>query len=344
MPNRKWPFVLLALCLVITLVGGLFYFAGIVKPDSYPAMSSLNTGPDGAKLLFDTLHSIPSLQVKRNFQPFTRWRPTRSTILLLSTNPLMLNNAESDDLVELEHLAQAHNRVVLCLTKEAELEKPDPKKPLPLKTRWGLQILSIRDNDKKDAASHVVLDHDSSWHVVAGLSGAFEKRLPSGGFIVVSLNSDNLSNERLAKEASALIEVPPLIGQNSAIIFDEVHLGIEDSGSIAALAVHFKLQGLIVGLLLLLALFIWNQSVSFPPPSEAVRKQDTQVTGVDARATFAGLIARHLSPQSLMESCVAEWNRMKPEQRIQSGIPAKVDPVTTYRELQENVPKKRNRI
>ncbi len=128
------------------------------------------------------------------------------------------------------------------------------------------------------------------------------------------------------------------------MVFDETHFGIEESGSIAGLARRYKLQGLIAGLLVLVALFIWNQSVSFPPPAEFASGQEKQVLSADARSTFPGLIARHLTPQALMESCVAEWNRVKHQQRITSDLPAKADSVETYRQLQENLPKRSRRL
>ena len=132
--------------------------------------------------------------------------------------------------------------------------------------------------------------------------------------------------------------------QCEAVAFDETHLGIEESGSIAGLARRFKLQGLVVGLLILVGLFIWNQSVSFPPPAPFESSGDKQVLGADARSTFAGLIASHLPPRALLESCVAEWNRVKPQQQITTELSAKIDPIATYRQLQENLPKRRNRL
>jgi hypothetical protein len=42
-----------------------------------------------------------------------------------------------------------------------------------------------------------------------------------------------------------------------------------------------------------------------------------------------------------MEACVTEWNRAKPQQRINTELQSKVDAVTTYRQLQEGLRAKR---
>jgi hypothetical protein len=328
--------VTFACLLTIALLTGAAYFAGLTAPQSYPKISSLNSGPEGAKLLFDTLDNTRLLAVSRNYLPFSQWRPSASTILLFSLAGDDLNLAKKEELVELETLARPNNRVLLFILDESVETERDTKKPPLTKTRWGIQVF------KK--SNKLILDVDSSWHHISGLNDAVEKHFDKGGTVVVALHSDEFSNKTLATEAAVLERVPPLIGQNTAVIFDETHLGIEESGSVAGLARRYKLQGLLAGLLILASLFIWNRSVSFPPPTQFESSQDKQVMGADARSTFAGLIARHLTPRDLMGSCIAEWNRLKPDQRITTELPAKIDPVAVYRQLQESLPRKRGQI
>ncbi len=344
MSKRSWPTLLMAGLLLVALLLGLAHFAGLATPDVYPNMSSLNAGPRGAKLLFDSLKSIEPLAVSRNFLSLRQWRPASTTILLLSFNPLRFNSAGKTDLSELEQLTRNNNRVVLCIPDHILPLKPDPKKQSLVRTRWGIQILQNEDKNRKEDDPDLVLDYDSSWRPVNGMDDAVEKRFGTAGSIVVALHSDDLSNENLATDTSALDEIPPLIGQHSSVAFDETHLGIEESGSIAALVRRYKLQGLVAGLLILAALFIWNQSVSFPPPPRFESRHDTRVVGADARDVFASLIARHLTPQGLVESCIAEWNRVQPRQRITTELPGKLDPVAAYRQLQESLKQKRSRI
>ena len=283
------------------------------------------------------------LAVSRNYVPFSQWHPSASTILLLGVWPATLTGAEKEDLIEIEKLADANNRIVICLPDDATFDKLKAKHLPLLKTRWGIQIYE-NNKGKKDDPADIVMDYDASWQPVNGLDDTVEKRFGKSGSVVIALHSYDFANESLATDASYLDEVPLLLGSKTAIVFDETHFGMEESGSIAGLARRYKLQGLVAGLLILVALFIWNQSVSFPPPAEFASGQEKQVLGADARNTFAGLIARHLTPEALMESCVAEWNRVKPRQRITSEVPAKADPVETYRQLQENLPKRSTRL
>lgn len=336
MPKGKWPAVMLAGVLLMALLAGLFYFAGVAEPNAYPSMSSLNAGPHGAKLLFDALLRMPPLAVSRNYLPWTQWGPSATTILLLGVRPFTLNTFDKQDLIELERLSRRNNRVVLGIQDDDFVGKANPKKPFLTRTRWGIQILR--------GVKNPVLENDASWHPVGNLKDAVEKRLVMGGTIVVALHGQDLSNESLASDAAAIDEIAPLIGRHTAVAFEETHLGIEESGSIAGLATRYRLHGLIAGLLILVGLFIWNQSVSFPPPPRFESERDTRVVGASARGMFAGLLARHLSPQVLIESCVAEWNRLTPRQRITSELSGKLDPVTAYRQLQETLPKKSSRL
>ncbi len=332
MPKPKWPAAMLVGSLFVALLAGLAYFADWATPSSYPEMSSLNAGPKGAKLLFEALSNTPPMLVSRNFLPLSQWHPSSTTILFFGLSPNTLNLFDKNDLVDLEQLSGRGNRVVLSVKNN----KPgfhDLKKNLSIKTRWGIQI-----------SPSPSLDRDSSWQPLNGLSDAVEKHLPNGGTLVVTLNGDDLSNEILATAPEILNEIPPLLGKNNSVSFDETHLGITEAGSVASLARRFHLQGLIAGLLLLVALFIWNQSVSFPPPPRFETSHDTQVVGADARGMFAGLLARYLTPDALLESCISEWNRVKPQQRITAEIASKMDPVAAYRQLQETLPKKRSRI
>ncbi len=235
MPKPKWPAITVACLLLIALLAGASYFAGLTAPESYPRMSSLNSGPEGARLLFDSLANTHSLTVSRNYLPFSQWRPRSATILLLSLPASDLNFASKEDLLELEMLAQANNRVVLCipddsLAAQQENKKETPKPPV-IKSRWGIQIYAKKaDKGKKESDPDLILDADSSWRPVNGLDDAVEKHFGKEGAIVVALHGDDLSNEIFATDADVLDEVPPLIGQHASVVFDETHLGIEESG------------------------------------------------------------------------------------------------------------------
>ncbi len=119
MQKPKWPSVAITVALLLVLLAGATYFAGLTAPQSYPDMSSLNAGPDGGKLLFDALSRMHPLTVSRNYMPFSRWHPSGSTILLFDVSPPSLTSSSKEDLVELENLAKANNRVVICMPDDA---------------------------------------------------------------------------------------------------------------------------------------------------------------------------------------------------------------------------------
>ncbi len=330
MPKRKWPAVVGAGLLLAGLLGGALYFSGAASADSYQAMSSLNSSPKGAKLLYDALSGIQPLNVTRNFLPLSQWRPSSTTIFFLGVGPDALNAANAKLLEQLEKISQPDNRLILGITDDELSVKLDPKNPPAVKTRWGLQFVKAGG-----------LQHDASWQEVSGIGDIWEKRFGARGTVIVALHSNELSNEILAGDKSMQALLPPLIGNNASIAFEETHLGFEETGSIAGLTRRYRLQGLAAGLLLLTALFIWNRSVSFPPPSSFESGRQSRMSGAGAHAVFASLIARHLSPQALIESCVAEWNRVRPQQRV--AVELQPDPVAAYRKIQEGLRAKRAR-
>jgi len=331
MPKRNWLALAGALLLLFGLLAGALYFADNGAGDSFPDMSSLNAGPKGAKLLYDGLASIQALAVSRNFQPLSRWRPAATTILFLGVTPDDLNAADASLIEQFEKLSQPNNRLVVCVTDYAPTAKTNAKNPSAIQARWGLRFLKSG------------LERDSTWQPVSGVGDTWQKTFGAQGTVVVALHSNELSNEILGGDNSMEAVLPPLLGANTSIVFEETHFGLEESGSIAGLARRYRLQGLIAGLLLLAVLFIWNRSVSFPPPSDFERARQTQLSGADAQAVFAGLIARHLTPPALIEACVAEWNRLRPRQRVVVEISNKFDPVAAYRHIQEGLRPKRSR-
>jgi hypothetical protein len=174
MRKSKWPAVTFACLLMIALLTGAAYFAGLTAPESYPRMSSLNSGPEGAKLLFDTLANTRLLAVSRNYLPFSQWRPSASTIFLFSLTGADLELAKKEDLVELETLSRANNRVLLFILDKSIEKKRDTKTPSLIKTRWGIQVFN-KENEP-------TLDADSSWQRLSGLEDAVEKHFDKGGY------------------------------------------------------------------------------------------------------------------------------------------------------------------
>jgi hypothetical protein len=341
MPKRKWPAFVSVGLLLAGMLGGMLHFAGIESSGSYPAMSSLDAGPKGAKLLFDSLASIQSLTVSRNYRPLNQWHPSATAILLLAVRADTLNNTDARYIAMLERLSQPNNRLILALTDDVlQFPAGDPKKPPAIIARWGLTAINAGPRKKAELR----IEHDSSWRELSAAKYAWEKHFGKGGTVVVVQHSGLFANEKVIADKTSQALVPALLGNNSSVAFEETHLGLEESGSIMGLARRYRLQGLIGGLLLLVVLLIWNQSVGFPPPRLFETRQTTQVVGAGIGDMFADLIARHLTPRALIESCVAEWNRVRPQRRITGEFQSKIDPVSTYRQLQEGLRSKSSRI
>src|SRR6185503_8188212 len=95
-------------------------------------------------------------------------------------------------------------------------------------------------------------------------------------------------------------------GATPRFTFDEYHLGVAETGTLAALARKYGLQGLVAAVLLLAALFIWQSSASFLPPREV---EEEEVLGKSAVSGFVNLLRRGVPTADLPTLCVKEWRR-----------------------------------
>jgi hypothetical protein len=108
-----------------------------------------------------------------------------------------------------------------------------------------------------------------------------------------------------------------LVGPVGNIFFDESHFGIVEEPGIATLIRKYRLYGMAVGLMLLAALFIWKNSVSFVPlESEAVELP--YVAGRDAATGFVNLLRRNIPPRDILKVCFTEWTRSLQQTGIHS--------------------------
>ncbi len=174
-----------------------------------------------------------------------------------------------------------------------------------------------------------------------------ERRLGDGA-VVLCADSYPFSNEALLKD-----RLPELltwfVGPARRVVFDETHLGVQESAGVAALGRKYRLHGLFAGLLLLAALFVWKNSVSLVPPYESAA-QDAAiglVAGKESAAGFVNLLRRNIPAREILGVCLAEWKkscahgqpRAKLEQ-IQAVIdaentlsPKERNPIRTYRAI-----------
>ncbi len=171
---------------------------------------------------------------------------------------------------------------------------------------------------------------DKDWKPLPDIGPEVWQRNFGKGNITLVAHAQRLSNKGIATEEANRQLLRRLVGDYAAAVFDEAHLGIRETGSLAGLARHYHLQGLVAGLLLLAALFIWSRSVSFPPARPV---SQMAMTGSDNRQMLAELISRHLKGQ-LIKTCVAEWNRTRAHAPAMEA-PEESSPVAAYARLQE---------
>ncbi|MCH8204179.1 MAG: DUF4350 domain-containing protein [Candidatus Hydrogenedentes bacterium] len=129
------------------------------------------------------------------------------------------------------------------------------------------------------------------------------------GSIVVLSGSYHLSNEAMRSERSAAL-LAWLVGRNAEVIFDERHLGVGERPGIMALALRYRLGGLIAGLLLVTGLFIWKSVVSLAPKTERPAEAfDAAGGGQGASVGLSNLLRRSIPKSDLLAVCVEEWDR-----------------------------------
>jgi hypothetical protein len=210
-----------------------------------------------------------------------------------------------------------------------------------LKDRWGLE-LGFRalepDGDTFEPAevenrSDLTLPDKLEWHSATiftnvsanwrivyarGTNPVVVQRTLGAGTVAMATDSYFLSNEALRKDRhSELISwcvghsAPDERGLSSQVVFDEAHFGIVETEGVATLLRKYHLYGLVTALLLLAALFIWRNSLSFVPPWETVLAQG-YVPGKDVSAGFVNLLRRNIPARDLLQVCFGEWKKSAP--------------------------------
>jgi hypothetical protein len=129
------------------------------------------------------------------------------------------------------------------------------------------------------------------------------------GSIVLASDSYFLSNEGLFGKDRAPKLLAHLLGSPRTIVFDEEHLGVTEDAGISTLARKYRLHGLVAGLLLVAALFIWQNIVRFVPPQAQAIETDALVTGRASSEGFLVLLRRSIAAPDLLPTCLAEWRR-----------------------------------
>jgi hypothetical protein len=167
--------------------------------------------------------------------------------------------------------------------------------PLPARVSWH--------------SSLVFTNLDFSWRVIyaRGTDPVMIEKEYGAGSIVLATDSYFVSNEAMRKERDPDL-LTWLPGNSREVIFDETHLGVMESAGVAILARRYKLHGGVIALLVLAALFIWRNSVSFVPRTDE-QKLSSPVLGRESAAGFQNLLRRSIAPKDLLQTSLDEWHK-----------------------------------
>jgi hypothetical protein len=154
----------------------------------------------------------------------------------------------------------------------------------------------------------------ANWNVIYArdkLPVLIERKSGSGS-LVLSADSFFVSNEALRNERHPKL-LAWLAAPNTTVLFDETHLGVLETPSLAALVRKYRLHGLVVGLALLAGLFVWKNTTRFVPPydEDIMETRNDAVAGRDSAAGFVNLLRRGISSSEVLPVCFAEWKKAR---------------------------------
>ena len=208
------------------------------------------------------------------------------------------------------------------LHKESEEKKPansssdtsspsDPDKDKPEVFAVRASEGSVESNVPwKSALYFVRIEPD--WQELYDAKGrpVLIRRTWGKGEIIVATDSYLVSNEALRNSRRpALLGL--LTGPPGRLLFDETHLGTQEQEGVMYLAKKFRLEGFLYGMLGVVLLFLWHNSVPLVPPRAASRhaRLGGTVSGKDSRSGLVNLLRRNIPAADILKTSFAEWQR-----------------------------------
>jgi hypothetical protein len=139
----------------------------------------------------------------------------------------------------------------------------------------------------------------------------FVRRKWGRGEIILATDSYFISNEALRNdrrpELLGLVTGPP-----GRILFDETHLGTEEKEGVMFLTEKFRLEGYLYGMLGVVLLFLWRNSVPLVPPRLSGPHHGViggAVSGKDSRSGLVNLLRRNIAAADILKTSFGEWRR-----------------------------------
>ncbi|MCC6794700.1 MAG: hypothetical protein IT366_06230 [Candidatus Hydrogenedentes bacterium] len=149
------------------------------------------------------------------------------------------------------------------------------------------------------------------WRTVYAANGraVLIERTVGDGSLVLVADAYLLSNEAMRTERHADL-LAWLAGTNGTLLFDETTLGTKRTQGIASLMWQYRLQGVVITLIIIAALFIWKNGQPLVPPFyDALPTDAYAYVGKDSASGFTNLLKRSVPQTQVLRTCLAEWEK-----------------------------------
>ena len=288
--------------LTIVLAGGIIQILRlrVQSNDLLPEYSTRRTDPNGLSVLFDSLEGTGAIPVTRSNRPPSLIQNADATLVFAGVD--LFNQLGGDSTIsELEALAGKGNRVVVAVSRApSRFEKVRPV--------WDVHLIAMPRTDSEDDDDEPLrwpayFQAGPEWQVNRSEKDhpvVIERKFATGS-VVLFASTWPLTNEAMVQDRRTEL-LAALFNGKPGVIFDESHLGLEESGTVMALSHRFHLQGFLAGLLLLSCLFVWSNLAGFPPD----RSFPAARTGRDSLSGLSILLARNVPEKNLIDACLSE--------------------------------------
>src|SRR5258708_31024418 len=208
----------------------------------------------GGKVLFVALEGTPGLHVEQNFEAWADLPGRRAEYVFMGISPLILRDPKA-----VEKVVGGGGDVLLGL------------RPPSAKSSLRTESLGFMVTQQPDGPAVLVLK-DPAWTCLLGVAEEgcqlAAKQLGKGRVLLLA-DASPLRNGSLHRGRDMEL-LTRLWRTDMPVIFDESHLGVEDTSGVGVLLRRYRLYPGIGILMLVALLVIWRNSVSLLPARETV--------------------------------------------------------------------------
>jgi hypothetical protein len=256
----------------------------MARGDVYPDYSTLRSDPYGAKVLFESLRRTTG-NVARNYEAWTTLDGVNAHYVLLGASPLVLKEEK-----DFGPILSGGGVLLIALAPASSKSNIRTEKMGFIHNVGGLEL------------------RGELWKCVIGdpAKCSLAERRAGKGTIRLLWSVRPLSNANLFENRDAEL-VAKLFPKDRAIVFDESHLGVEESGGVGVLLRRYRLMPAVALLLGVALLFVWRNSTPLTPEKEPV----TAAMTPQPAASLRTLLEQNVPASKLLETLVEEWKRAR---------------------------------